>query len=91
MEQLGSHRTDFHEILYLSIFRKKKTVEKIEVSLKSGKNKKGTLHKDQYTFLIICRLVRIKMRNVLDKSCRENQNTHFVFSNFFSKIVPFMR
>jgi len=23
------------------------------------------------------------MRNVLDKSCRENQNTHFVFSNFF--------
>ena len=26
------------------------------------------------------------------KSCRENQNTHFVFSKFFfSKIVPFMR
>ena len=24
------------------------------------------------------------MRNVSDKSCRENQNTHFVFSNFFS-------
>jgi hypothetical protein len=23
------------------------------------------------------------MRNVSDKSCRENQNTHFVFSNFF--------
>jgi uncharacterized BrkB/YihY/UPF0761 family membrane protein len=23
------------------------------------------------------------MRNVLDKSCRENQNTHFVFNNFF--------
>ena len=23
------------------------------------------------------------MRNVLDKSCRENQNTHFMFSNFF--------
>jgi len=31
------------------------------------------------------------MRNVSDKSCRENQNTHFVFSNFFPKIVPFMR
>jgi len=31
------------------------------------------------------------MRNVSDKRCRENQNTHFVFSNFFSKIVPFMR
>ena len=24
------------------------------------------------------------MRNVLDKSCRENQNTHFIFNNFFS-------
>jgi len=25
------------------------------------------------------------MRNVSDKSCRENQNTHFVFNNFSSK------
>jgi len=25
------------------------------------------------------------MRNVSDKSCRENQNTHFVFSKFFSE------
>ena len=25
------------------------------------------------------------MRNVSDKRCRENQNTHFVFSNLFSK------
>jgi hypothetical protein len=25
----------------------------------------------------------LTMRNVWDKSCRENQNTHFVFSNFF--------
>jgi hypothetical protein len=25
------------------------------------------------------------MRNVSDKSCRENQNTHFVFSNFSSE------
>jgi len=33
------------------------------------------------------------MRNVSDKRCRENQNTHFVFSNFFffPKILPFMR
>ena len=37
MEQLGSHWTDFHEIWYLSIFRK--FVEKIKVSLKSDKNK----------------------------------------------------
>ena len=46
MEQLGSHWTDFHEIWYLIIFRK--TVEKIQVSLKSDKNN-GTLHEDQYT------------------------------------------
>ena len=25
------------------------------------------------------------MRNVLDKSCRENENTHFMLNNFFSK------
>ena len=33
--------------------------------------------------MIIPRSVLLKMRNVLDKSCRENQNTHFEFSNFF--------
>jgi len=38
MEKLGSHWTDFHEIRYLRIFRKKKCIEKIQVSLKSGKN-----------------------------------------------------
>jgi len=25
------------------------------------------------------------MRNISDKSCRENHKTHFVFSNFFSE------
>jgi hypothetical protein len=33
----------------------------------------------------------LRMRNVSDQSCRDNQNTHFVFSNLFSKMVPFMR
>jgi hypothetical protein len=36
MEQLGCHRTDFHEILDLSNVRK--SVEKIQVALKSEKN-----------------------------------------------------
>jgi hypothetical protein len=31
------------------------------------------------------------MRNVSDKSCRENQNIHFRFYIIFSQIVPFMR
>jgi hypothetical protein len=42
--------TDFHEILYLSIFRK--FVEKIQVYLYSTRVT-GTLHADQYTILII--------------------------------------
>jgi hypothetical protein len=34
----------------------------------------------------------LTMRTVSDKSCRENQNTHFMFNFFFfSKIVQFMR
>ena len=44
----------------------------------------GTLHKDQLHFFIISRSLFLKMRNVSDKSCRENQNTHFVFKNCFS-------
>jgi hypothetical protein len=30
-----------------------------------------------------------RMKNILDKYCGENQNTHFKFNTFFSKIVPF--
>jgi hypothetical protein len=37
MEKLGSHWTDFHEIFYLSMFRK--SVEKIQESLKSDKKR----------------------------------------------------
>jgi hypothetical protein len=36
MEKLGSHRTDFLEIWYLSVFRK--SIEEIQVSLKYDKN-----------------------------------------------------
>ena len=35
------------------------------------------------THLIISRSVLPRMKNVLDKSCRENHNTHFTFNNFF--------
>jgi hypothetical protein len=52
---------------------------------------KGKLHKDQNTFLIKSKSVLLKMRNVSDKSCRENQNTNLMFNNTFSKIIPFMR
>ena len=74
----------FHEIWHLNIFRR--SVRKIQFSLKSDKIS-GTLHEDQFKFLIISRSVLLRMRNVSDKSCRENQNTHFMFCNFFPKII----
>jgi len=37
----------------------------------------------QYALLVTSRLIRLRIKNVSDKSCRENQNTHFVFGNFF--------
>jgi hypothetical protein len=43
----------------------------------------GTLHEDQYTFMTLSRPLLRRMKNIWDKSCRENQNTHFVFNNFF--------
>ena len=43
----------------------------------------GTLHEDQCTFFIISCSVLRRMKNVSDKRCRENQNTHFMFNNFF--------
>jgi hypothetical protein len=50
----------------------------------------GTVRADQYTLFIISLSFLLRMRNVSDKSCRENQNTHFWFSNIFPKIVPFV-
>jgi len=32
-----------------------------------------------------------RIRNVSDTKCKENQNTHLEFSNFYLKILPFMR
>ena len=32
-------------------------------------------------FFIVSRSVLLRMKNVSDKSCRENQNTHFMFNN----------
>ena len=33
--------------------------------------------------MIISRWIRVRMRNVSDKSCREKQNRHFAFINYF--------
>jgi len=79
MEQLGFHWTDFHEIMYMSIFQK--FVEKIQVWLKSVKNS-GTVHEDVSTFMIISHRFLLRMKNVSDKFCREYQNMYFMFSIF---------
>ena len=49
MEQLGSHWTDFREIRYLKVFRK--SVEKMQVSLKSDKTKEYFTWWPLYIFL----------------------------------------
>jgi hypothetical protein len=36
--------------------------------------KVGNLHEDLSKFIIISSWILIRMRNILDKSCRENQN-----------------
>jgi hypothetical protein len=59
-----------------------KSVEKIQGSLKSDK-KMGTSHKD--LCIVISPWILLRMRNVLDKIFRENQNMHFTFNNFFSE------
>jgi len=41
----------------------------------------GALHKDQYIFMSTSRLILHRMKDVSDKSCTENQNTHILFSN----------
>jgi len=52
----------------------------------------GTSQKRSINFCIISRSFLLIMRNVSDKICRENQNTHFVFNNFFfPRIVSFMK
>jgi hypothetical protein len=57
-----------------------KSFEKMQVLLKSDKNNEH-LHEVHCTFLIIAHLL-LRMRNVADKSCRENRNTQFVFNNY---------
>jgi hypothetical protein len=51
MEQLGAHWRYFHEILYMSVFRK--SVEKIQSSLKSDENNEYFTWSSMCTYGII--------------------------------------
>jgi hypothetical protein len=87
MKLLGCHMTDFSEIWCLRIFRK--YVEKLQF-LSNLTKITDALREDPCTFMIVLRRILLRMRNVSDTSCIENQNSHM--SNIFSpKIMPFMR
>jgi hypothetical protein len=50
----------------------------------------GTLHEDMCTVMLVpCRIL-MRMKNVSGRPCRE-KNIHFMWNNFFPKILPFTR
>jgi hypothetical protein len=77
LEQLGYHwMVFFNEIWYLSIFRKSaEVIPFLLISLLEG----------VCIFMLISRWILLRMRNVSDKNCRENQNTFYVQYFFFLK------
>jgi hypothetical protein len=75
-------QTDVREIWYMSSVRN--SVEKTPVSL-NMKRRTGTLHKEQYTFAIICRSFLLSMRNVSGKCYRGNQDTILLSITFSRK------
>ena len=78
--QLGFHWTDLNEIWHLSIFRQ--SVEKIQVSLKPDNNNRYLTWR-LFSFMTISPWIILIQRNIFNKSCRENQNTHFIFGSLF--------
>jgi hypothetical protein len=86
-EQLGSHWTEFDLILYLSF--SKHLSRKFKFHLKPTRIT-CTLNEDVVTFMTTSRLILLRIRHASSKTCIENKSTYFM-SNFFPKIVPFVR
>jgi hypothetical protein len=78
MEQLGSHWTDLHEILYLSICRK--SVEKIQVSLKSDKNNGYLTWRPTYLVHFLCLAQFFLEWKVFQTKVVEKIKTHVLYS-----------
>jgi hypothetical protein len=52
----------------------------------------GTLHEDQYAFLIISHLILLKMKNISDKTVEKIKTCILCPVTFvFSKIMSFLR
>ena len=70
---------------YILRFFEYLSIEFLSDFIENPMKKTRTLHEDLCMFMIIfCSILR-RIRNVSDKICRENQNTHFKFYNVFSK------
>jgi len=80
--KLSSHWPDFHEVRYLTIFRK--CVEKIKVSLKSDKNNEY-FTEDQYTFFLIYLHQFFSELQILQTKFAEKIKTHILCPKPFSK------
>ena len=83
-ERLGSHWREFHEIWYLSIFRK--SVEKIQVSLKPDKNNRYFTWRPVVKLWYLAQFF-LKWENFQSKFV-EKFKTHFIFNNFSWKSCP---
>jgi hypothetical protein len=81
MEQLGSHWTDFHEILNLSIFRK--STEKLQVSLKSVKNNEYFTWRPIYICLSYLVQFFLEWKMFQKKKVLEKIKTHILCSITF--------
>ena len=72
MEQLGPKWADFHEVWYLSSFRKKNPLSR-KFKLHSNFTSISLLHMKPETLFPTSRSFLIRTRNVSDKTCTENK------------------
>ena len=78
---------DFHEIWYMNVFRK--SVQKIQVSFKSDKNNGYFTWRPVRIYDRIWLKLILRMR--ISEKFVDTIKTHFMFNNFFPKIISFMR
>jgi len=78
--ELGSNWSDFREIWFLSIFRK--SVQKIQVSLKSKKNS-GYFTWRRIHFFIISRSFLLRIKNISEKKMYRKSKHTFLSNHFF--------
>ena len=81
LEQLVSQQMDFHEIGYLNSFRK--SVQKIQISLKSARNNGYFTRTPIYIYDIS--LFSTENKKCFGQCFRENKNTHFTFRNVWTE------